>query len=182
MPALAAPDPSPVMPLPGPVPRPIPVPSPEPPSPLLAVPEGDIAIEPGVLPLGTPFADPGSLETTTPFPPPLPPAAVAGGASTEPASFRPPMPAPRVPLPRRVRASPPLRFGGGGTIFADPRVVPEGPCPAPRPELSEDIDGGGGTMLSAVRTVPKPPGVELWPRPPAVMEVPPLTLGGGGTT
>ena len=37
-------------------------------------------------------------------------------------------------------------------------------------------------MLSAERTVPKPPGVELWPRPPAFIEVPPLTLGGGGTT
>ena len=36
-------------------PRPMPAPSPEPPSPLSALPEGDMAIAPGVLPLGTPF-------------------------------------------------------------------------------------------------------------------------------
>jgi protein TonB len=102
VPALAAPEPSPLRPLPGPVPRPMPVPSPDPPNPLLAVPEGDMAKEPGVPLLGTPFAEPGSLETTTPLPPPLPPGLDAGGASTEPASSGPPMPPPRLPLPRRA--------------------------------------------------------------------------------
>jgi hypothetical protein len=86
-----------------------------------------------------------------------------------------PCPAPRPELSEDIE-------GGGGMTLPDPRLDPEGPCPEPCPELSEDIEGGGGTMLSAERTVPKPPGVELCPRPPAFMDVPPLTLGGGGTT
>src|SRR5947209_16775454 len=65
-PVLLAPEPSPSSPLPGPLPRPIPLPPPDPPSPVLAVPAGDIAIDPLPPFPGTANRDPGWFEMTMP--------------------------------------------------------------------------------------------------------------------
>jgi hypothetical protein len=127
VPSLPAPDPSPCSPLPGPLPLPIPAPPPLPPSPLFAVPLGDMASAPPPVELGTPTFVPGWLETTTPEPAAFPPA-FDGGATGEPKSSVPPAPAPLLPRPLPARVLPPPKPGGGGTTVASPKRVPaDGP-------------------------------------------------------
>src|SRR5205807_3409099 len=112
---------------------------------------------------------------------------------------------PLVPRPEPVSADPPPIEGGGGTTFPASRVPPGPPVgieafPTPRPAR----EGGGGTTL-VLRAALDPPGRSLAPGADtdggggttfvasaapvpfgalrALAEVlPPLTLGGGGTT
>src|ERR1700722_11835310 len=112
-PSLPAPEPSPCNPLPGPLPLPMLAPPPLPPSPVLAVPLGDMAIAPAPVEFGSPTFVPGWLETTTPlFPAAFP--ALLGGATDDPKSRGLPAPAPLLPRPFPEGDVPPPRPGGGG--------------------------------------------------------------------
>ena len=123
VPSLPAPDPSPCSPLPEPLPLPMPAPPPLPPSPVFAVPLGDMARAPPPVEFGSPGLVPGWLEMTTADPGAFPPA-LLGGATEEPRSSGPPAPVPLLPRPLPERALPPPRPGGGGTTSAEPRSEP----------------------------------------------------------
>ncbi len=173
-PSLPAPEPSPCNPLPGPLPLPIPPPPPLPPSPLFAVPFGDMASEPPPPEFGKPGLFPGWLERTTAVPAALP--ALLGGATEEPMSSGPPRPVPFVPRPMPEEACPPPNPGGGGTTSAAPSCAPpfcpeDEPEPLPRCEPTPPMLAGGGTTCVA----------NPEPAPDREDEPPPAAVGGGGT-
>lgn len=151
---------------------PMPAPPPVPPSPLLAVPLGDMASAPAPVEFGSPGFVPGWLDTMTAEPAAFPPA-FAGGATEEPRSNGSPAPVPWLPRPLPERVLPPPSPGGGGTTLAEP-----GSELAVRPPLPEELCApmlaGGGTtcgVSAAARDRESEPPSD--PTPDAV--------GGGGT-
>jgi hypothetical protein len=169
--SLPAPEPCPCNPLPGPLPLPMPGPPPLPPSPVFAVPLGDMAIAPAPVLSGSPSVVPGRLDTTTPvtgaFPPEL-----LGGATADPMSSGFPVPVPLLPRPLPDRALPPPSPGGGGTTSADPTSEPDAWLER-APFFGEACPSrlaGGGTTWGARALAP-----DLKSEP--VLEA----VGGGGT-